>query len=584
MAVSSKMAVAAVLAALSHVAVAAAIGGVVSVEPPVQQLPSSWRVAGPAPADHLLELTFAVKQRGRKELEETLLRVSDPENEHEYGWHMTNFEVQMLTSPREEDIAAVEDFLRSHGLEPRWASSNGDFVKAVTSVEVAEKLLSATYSKVSHTSGQEVHRALSGYSLPPNVAAAVDFVYPTTHLPSLRQPLRSAVSKAEDSYNSPKNLRELYQVGSTEGKAASNKQAVTAFLEQGYTTDSLQAFWNKFCDGIKCGKGLPKLIGDATGGSPGTESMLDIETITGVSGNVHSEFWGYSGNSPDNPKNEPYMKWLQQMSNTSDKDIPTVFSTSYGEDEGSWSFAAATRLNVEFQKAGVRGISLLFASGDSGPNCEQGKFVPQAPASSPWVTAVGGTAPGASWPNPPSASSTSPSEVAISLSSGGFSDRWPMPEWQKSQVVAYLNQSGLPDQTKAGYNISGRAFPDIAAQATDFFVYATLPTPGVAGTSCASPTAAGIFSLVNDLRLASGKSTLGFLNPLIYSHKDAFNDITHGSSKGSCGEWPSKPGWDAVTGMGTPNYAKLAEVATALPAGRYIPRGEEEPQDLSLLV
>mmetsp|Transcript_76382 Transcript_76382/g.159052 ORF Transcript_76382/g.159052 Transcript_76382/m.159052 type:complete len:572 (-) Transcript_76382:361-2076(-) len=563
MAVSSKMAVAAVLAALSHVAVAAAIGGVVSVEPPVQQLPSSWRVAGPAPADHLLELTFAVKQRGRKELEETLLRVSDPENEHEYGWHMTNFEVQMLTSPREEDIAAVEDFLRSHGLEPRWASSNGDFVKAVTSVEVAEKLLSATYSKVSHTSGQEVHRALSGYSLPPNVAAAVDFVYPTTHLPSLRQPLRSAVSKAEDSYNSPKNLRELYQVGSTEGKAASNKQAVTAFLEQGYTTDSLQAFWNKFCDGIKCGKGLPKLIGDATGGSPGTESMLDIETITGVAGNVESEFWGFSGRSHDNPENEPFMKWLEQLSNTSDAEVPKVFSTSYGEDESSWSEAAAARLNTEFQKAGVRGISLLFASGDNGPNCKVGHFNPNGPASSPWVTAVGGTSAGSSWPQP-----GSDAETAIGLGSGGFSNYWKMPEWQKDAAAAYLKQSGVPSPSDKGFNTSGRAFPDISAQAQNFFVYAGFPEPGVAGTSCASPTAAGIFALLNDARLQAGKSTLGFLNPFIYKHADAFNDVTTGSSESSCGEWPATKGWDAATGVGTPNYEKLAKVVAGLPAGQ----------------
>ena len=39
---------------------------------------------------------------------------------------------------------------------------------------------------------------------------------------------------------------------------------------------------------------------------------------------------------------------------------------------------------------------------------------------------------------------------------------------------------------------------------------------GVAGTSCASPTAAGAFSLVNDKRLAAGKPALGFMNPLIY--------------------------------------------------------------------
>jgi len=440
-------------------------------------------------------------------------------------------------------------------------------VVATVPVEVAEAMLSTTYSKVSHSSGVEVHRSLGGYRLPADVAAAVDFVAPTTHLPGLSRP-STALGKANnvlvgDNYNSPKNLRTLYQVGSAEGKAANNKQAVTAFLNQGYAAASLQKFWNKFCDGIKCGKGLPKLVGDSTGGSPGMESMLDIETITGIAGNVESEFWGFSGISPDNPENEPFLKWLQQLSSTSDADVPKIFSTSYGEDESSWHQAAAERLNAEFQKAGVRGISLLFASGDNGPNCHGGKFRPNGPASSPWVTAVGGTAPGSSWPNP-----GADAEKGIGLGSGGFSNYWPMPDWQTDAVAKYLTQRGVPSASDRGFNTSGRAFPDISAQATDFYVYAGVPEPGVAGTSCASPTAAGVFVLLNDLRLEAGQSPLGFLNPLIYRHAEAFNDITTGASRSSCGVWPAKTGWDAATGVGTPNYASLAKVVVALPTGR----------------
>merc|ERR1712048_1393100 len=111
---------------------------------------------------------------------------------------------------------------------------------------------------------------------------------------------------------------------------------------------------------------------------------------------------------------------------------------------------------------------------------------------------------------------------------------------------------------------SGRAYPDIAAQATNFVVVAGVPTPGVAGTSCASPTAAGVFALLNDLRLQQGKSTLGFLNPFIYENVAAFNDITAGGGSG----WPPKKGWDAVTGVGTPDYEKLAAAVAKLPAGR----------------
>merc|ERR1712048_25989 len=260
-----------------------------------------------------------------------------------------------------------------------------------------------------------------------------------------------------------------YSVGDAVGKADKNKQAVTAFLEQNYRPGSLKTFWTLFCGGITCGKGDVKLIGDATTGSPGTESMLDIESITGMAGNIESEFWGYAGRSPDNKQNEPFMKWLTELSSTSDEDVPKIFSTSYGEDEGSWSYAAAQRLNVEFQKAGVRGISLLYAAGDEGANCKDGKFVPEGPGSSPYVTAVGGTGPTGSWPNPGG-------ETAVGLSSGGFSSYWPMPAWQKDAVSHYLQQSGLPSSSR-GYNTSGRAYPDIAAQAVNFFVVAGLPLP-----------------------------------------------------------------------------------------------------------
>merc|ERR1712139_136675 len=199
-------------------------------------------------------------------------------------------------------------------------------------------------------------------------------------------------------------------------------------------------------------------VGDATTGSAGVESMLDIETITGIVGGIEAEFWGYAGTSPDNPENEPFMKWLTAVSSTPDNEVPLVFSTSYGEDENSWSVDAANRLNTEFMKAGARGISLLYASGDEGANCKSGKYVPETPSSSPWVTAVGGTKPASGFPAPGS-------EVAIGLSSGGFSNYFAMPDYQKGAAGVYLAEPKVADAvTKYHVNRTGRGFPDIAAQ------------------------------------------------------------------------------------------------------------------------
>lgn len=553
-------------------------------------IPDKWNTLLSTARGQTIELTFAVKQQNLEQLHDTLMRVSKPSSP-DYGMHLSNDEVQTLTAPKPEHIEAVYAFLRKHGAEGRPATPNSDMIHARVPVETAETMLQTSYVTLLHKeTGTVVERAPGGYSLPGEVAAVVDFVSPTVHIPGVRRPKVEKVSDdppvptvpptntsngtLPNIFNTPHNLRKLYSIGPlTFGRAKGNKHAVTAFLEQTYSDAGLLAYWGLFClnatPPLLCGKGLPKMVGDKNATRApvgGIESMLDIETITGVAGNIDSEFWGFAGRTPDNPENEPFMKWLSTLSSTNDTDVPKIFSTSYGEDENSWSFPAAQRLNVEFQKAGVRGISLLYASGDEGANCKGGKYVPEGPGSSPYVTSVGGTMPGlkglSHWPNPGG-------EWAIPLSSGGFSNYWKMPEWQKDAVTKYLNTTSMPDPKKQGYNASGRAYPDIAAQATMFVVVSPLPLPGVSGTSCASPTAAGVFSLLNDLRMQKGKSTLGFLNPFIYENTAAFHDITFGAQSG-CPGWPVKKGWDAVTGVGTPNYKKLAKAVLNLPSGKAL--------------
>lgn len=562
------------LSLLATFALCGSAGAVASVrvESGLSAVPGAWALKGRASGEERIRLSFAVKQRGLDALHDALMRVSTPSS-LDYGKHLSNAEVNAITAPEPRHLEAVSAFLRSHGVEPHAATPNSDVIEASVSVELAEKMLSTTYSTFVHPTGVEVSRAPGGYSLPPEVAAAVDFVAPTVHMPGVRLPQPKLESSGPDLFNvnTPKNLRKLYNVD-VEGLAQKSKHAVTAFLEQGFSAKALNNFWKKYCGDITCGKGDVKRVGDAEDPSPkgaGIEAMLDIETITGIAGNIESEFWAFAGRSPDNERNEPFMKWLTEISNTADEDVPKIFSTSYGEGESSWSYPAAQRLNVEFQKAGARGITLLYASGDSGANCKSvngtDTLIPEGPGSSPYVTAVGGTKPSGSWPEPGS-------EIAIGLSSGGFSNYWPMPDYQKNAVAEYLAQKGLPPSSQ-GYNTSGRAYPDISAQAADFIVYADgVPVPDVQGTSCAAPTAAGIFSLLNDLRLQSGKSTLGFLNPLIYANAAAFNDITKGSSNGCgllfAGGWPATTGWDAVTGMGTPDYKRLAQAVASLPSGQ----------------
>lgn len=68
---------------------------------------------------------------------------------------------------------------------------------------------------------------------------------------------------------------------------------------------------------------------------------------------------------------------------------------------------------------------------------------------------------------------------------------------------------------------------------------------GVAGTSAASPTVAGIFAQLNNLRLQAGKPPLGFLNPFIYQNAQAFNDVTLGINNDDAEYgFAAAKGWD----------------------------------------
>ena len=65
------------------------------------------------------------------------------------------------------------------------------------------------------------------------------------------------------------------------------------------------------------------------------------------------------------------------MDQANTSDAPWVHSASYGDTEDSLDAVYMNRVNAEFQKLGVRGLSVLFASGDSGAGCKSDKFEPK---------------------------------------------------------------------------------------------------------------------------------------------------------------------------------------------------------------
>ncbi|KAF7195443.1 Tripeptidyl-peptidase SED2 [Pseudocercospora fuligena] len=298
-----------------------------------------------------------------------------------------------------------------------------------------------------------------------------------------------------------------------------------------------------------------------------TNKEANMDATQAISITYPSRFtaWSTGGSPPFQPStstpkntNEPYLTWLNHI--LGQKDLPSVISTSYGDDEQTVPYSYAKRVCSGLAQLGVRGITVFFSSGDVGVGDEgtcfsndgknTPKFLPNFPCSCPWVTTVGSTA------------GFQPETATSRFASGaGFSNYFSMPTYQKATVSRYLQS--LRGANQGLYNPNGRAYPDVSAQGNHDAIVWNGQASTMGGTSASAPTFAGVITLVNDALIAAGKPPLGFINPWLYSSGyRALNDIVQGSSYG-CGTqgFPAVQGWDAVSGWGTPNFPRLVQAA-----------------------
>ncbi len=297
---------------------------------------------------------------------------------------------------------------------------------------------------------------------------------------------------------------------------------------------------------------------------------------------------------------------FQQMMNAEqyviDHHLADVISQSFGAGEGSFhnGLAALNNLRQSFVDAQANHVTVLASSGDGGttnPYKEPVKnpaVIPYPsvgwPASDPLVTAVGGTylctnaETGASVDSasPPAACQSNPGvrEVGWIDSGGGYSILFPRPTFQNALPPGstYVGSSaGAP-----GPNTNMRGVPDIAYQAssrTGVLVYMTEPATTTSGTGCGganpcstgwyvvggtssgSPQWAGLIALADQI----AGHDLGYINPALYTiannpakYANDYFDVTVGNNQTSTiPGYSASKGWDAVTGLGSPNVANL---------------------------
>ncbi len=233
-----------------------------------------------------------------------------------------------------------------------------------------------------------------------------------------------------------------------------------------------------------------------------------------------------------------------------------VISQSFGEAEMCADPKRLAAQHELFREATEKGITLLAASGDIGaaqPTCDGSGLVKSAatPASDPLVTGVGGTTLLA---NPVTGAYSSESGWGnqFGASGGGFSTLFRRPGFQ-ARSDAGNKARGVPDVA-----FSGDAFGGVLVawssnpQGPGFYRFF--------GTSAGTPQWAGIVALGDQMH----RHRLGSINASLYriarseSSKRAFHDITTGNNSfGPVHGFSAAPGWDAVTGLGTPNVANL---------------------------
>lgn len=238
----------------------------------------------------------------------------------------------------------------------------------------------------------------------------------------------------------------------------------------------------------------------------------------------------------------------------------SVLTISWGGPEPTWTRQAMTAMNSALQEAAARNITVLVSSGDNGPTdgMANGQLAVDFPASSPWVTSVGGTHLRAS-------RNTIESEAPWDDGAGGgasgrgVSTVFEVPSWQAN--------TGVP---KTSQGFAGRAVPDVVADASPKSGY-EVEIDGIysvlGGTAASAPLWAGFIALLNQ----GVGHNIGFLNEKLYTRlgpASVFRKIDQPgtSQEGSVSKnSPSQPSeWNPLTGWGSPDGQKLLEALRKL--------------------
>lgn len=444
-----------------------------------------------------------------------------------------------------DDIEKVKRFASAHGLSVAREDAAARSVVLAGTIEQFQSAFGVQLQHYApHAAGQAQFRGRSGaITLPEELGGVVQAVLGLDNRPQARPHFRIRPpfhpAKGHQVSFTPLQLASLYQFPQGDGSG----QCVGIIeLGGGYETSDLSAYFGGLgvssptVKSIGVDQGSNQPSGDPNG--PDGEVTLDIEIVGAIAPGATIAVY-FTTNS-DAGFIDAVSRAVHDTTNK-----PSVISISWGGPESNWTSQSMQAFNSVLQTAAALGVTVCVASGDSGSSDGSGSGDQvDFPASSPYVLACGGTN--------LTASGTSISHEVVwndgeqgGAGGGGVSRTFAVPVWQKG-LAATSSQGGKTP-------LAGRGVPDVAGDASPVTGYSVLidgTQTVVGGTSAVAPLWAALIARIN----AAKGQPAGFINPKLYKAPGACNDITQGNN----GSFAASAGWDACTGLGSPNGQKVA--------------------------
>jgi kumamolisin len=486
-------------------------------------LPAGARYLGPHAPDETLDVTLVLR---RKSPLDTPPAPSEPRSARH-----ADFVARYGADPA--DVERLRSFSRQHGLRELACEPERRTLRLSGTVQSLQQAFGVQLGHYELTPGGPTCVCCAQAPALPD--PAVIAVLGLDRRPVAQPHFRIARAQPNTTYTPPQ-VGQLYNFpAGTDG----NGQTIAIIeLGGGYQQADLDTYFKSL------GLATPSITavsvdggGNTPGGAADAEVMLDIEVCGSLA--PAAALMVYFAPNTD----QGFYNAISQAAHSSTQPA-TVMSISWGGPEDSWSTASRNAMETALEDATALGVTVTVASGDNGSSDGESDGLPHVdfPASSPSVLACGGT-------ELTGSGSTISSEVVWNetagnegATGGGVSAVFALPSWQAAAQVP----------TATG-GFAGRGVPDIAGNADPLTGY-TVRVDGqdevVGGTSAVAPLWAALVARLNQ---QLGRA-LGAVNATLYGiGNGAFRDITQGDN----GSYTAGPGWDACTGLGSPNGQAL---------------------------